>query len=124
MADDDFSQLDYNQLIFRQIDRIQIIATADTGNNESRLLSFSMSIRLLRGMISKDCKNPLADTKFLDSVKENEDKRNDIMTRKISGKHYSSQDDYYNLMEMYDICIDLFARRGLLYKNVVSGYQK
>jgi len=124
MADDDFSQLDYNQLIFRQIDRIQIIATEDNVNESSRLLAFSMSIRLLRGMISKDCKNPLADKKFLDAVKENEQKRLEIMNKKKNNKHYSADEDYHNLMEMYDICIDLFARRGLLYKNVVSGYQR
>jgi hypothetical protein len=122
--DNDFSQLDYSQLMFRQIDRIQIIATSDSQNPESKLLAFAMSIRLLKGMISKRCKNPLADHQFLEDITDNEKKRKVIMERKKAHKGYSAEENYDNLMELYDICIDLFARRGLLYKNVVTGTQR
>ena len=120
----EFTQLDYNQLIFRQIDRIQIIAQSDFVEPAQKLMAFTWSIRLLKGLITKTGKFSVADQEFLDKLKENESARKEIIAKKKSGKGYSNDDNYENLMSSFDLCVDLFGRRGLMYKNVVSGIQK
>lgn len=117
----DINQLDYNQLIFRQIDRIQIIAHTEWSSAEQKLFATSWSIKLFKSLITDELK----DKTFTDKEKELKESREDILKlKKEKSKQYSFEDDFNNLMESFESCMNLFGRRGHLYKNVIHGHQE
>lgn len=118
----DFNQLDYNQLIFRQVDRIQIIAQSDFSTQNEKLFAFGWSIKLFRSLITDKLKDDDFKTQESEILKE----REEINRDKINSpkEKYSFSKDFENHIKLFQCCMDLFGRKGLLYKNTISGIQK
>lgn len=104
----EIKNLDYAQIWFRTIDRIQSLSSKDYQDENSKLFDFSWSVRMF--MQSIPTKN-----------RDDEFKKDVIAWELIlkNKKTFNEKFDHYLLL--FSHCIDLLARRGYLYKNVKNG---
>jgi len=115
---DNGSKLDYEQMIFRGIDRIQIIAQSDFKDHKSKLYAFTWSVKLFEALVTDNIKDDI----FRKEASIIKDKISEL--RKKDKHDYKLEDDFDVKMELVEACINLFGRRGFLYKNVRSGRQR
>jgi hypothetical protein len=113
----DINKLDYNQLIFLQINRIEFTTSKDFLNKREKMLSFRWQVEGLRSLISEE----LITKDFTEGETKIKTKIEDLFNdTKIPDSEkwiafFSLVNDYFRL------CINLFATQGLLYRKSSIG---
>jgi len=114
--------LNYNQLVFRHIDRIQTMLTS-SGSREDIIFRYSLGVQALISMIPETLRNGKKnDSK--DETKSFQDKLDDINTKRdtiLKSKTYNAREDYKLIQELFSLSINLFATKGYLYKKYSTG---
>lgn len=104
----DIKNLDYGQIYFRTIDRINGLSTKDYKDEKDKLFDFSWSVKMFLSNIPKDARDNI----FNESYEKW--KKKDI-------EQMSFDEKFDHWMELYSIGINQLARGGTLYRHVKYG---
>lgn len=116
----DLKELDYSQLMFMGMQQIQSIGLMSV-EPKMKLFNYTWAIRSFAAQIPKKLK----DTEFNEEVEKIKEERNKINAKKSNqSKEYSFEEDFENVMQLFESCVNLLGRRGLIGKNVIEGVQQ
>lgn len=108
--------LDYNQLVFLQINRIENTTAQQFNNTMEKLTSLRWQIEGLRNLITKD----LETKTFSKDVSSITTSISSLFS--VNMKESVRTQTYFNLlMRYFSLCIGCFASKGKLYKKMESG---
>lgn len=102
----DTKPLDYSQIYFRAIDRIQALSSKDYQNEKDKLFDFSWSVKMFKASIP----NNKIDNVFKKEYKEWE-----------AGTVSGFKQEFEHYLDLFNICINNLGRNGVLFKHVKSG---
>ena len=109
MAEDiqaEIKEISYGGLLFRHIDRILNLSNRDFVNDETKLFTFSWSVKLLRSSIPDE----IITKQFLKEEQEIE--------YKTRGSY---KERFEAIQQLFTLCINLLASKGYLYRKVTDG---
>jgi len=109
----DIQDLDFSQLLFRQIDRIQLLSQKNYSNNSDKLFDFTWSVRLLCSLIPNEIRTTDFKTKYETINKERKELKQNQKTTFV--------EEFEKVEELFNLAIDLLASKGLLYKRISNG---
>ena len=117
--------LSYGTPVFRMIDRILGLSNKEYNRNEDKLFDFSWSVRMLRALMTEDLiskRSKDSGDKFHKAEKQIQEKRDVILKLKSKGdSKYNLQDDFDNIQELFNLCINKFQEEGYMYQKVDNG---
>ena len=116
----DIKELNYSQLMFIGMQQIQSIGLMAV-DPKMKLFNYTWAIRSFAAQIPKKIK----DEEFNQEESDIKARRIEINRQKNThSKEYSYENDFENVMELFESCVNLLGRRGLLYANTIEGKQK
>jgi len=111
----DIKDLNFSELLFRQIDRIMSLSQKTYASNEDKLFDYLWSVKLLRSLIPEELR--IQDEEFSKKEAIFNTTRKELLANKQT--HYS--DHFDNVETLFELCIDLLAKKGLLYRRTSNG---
>jgi len=107
----DTRPVDYSQLMFLQINRINQLSMKDYKIRDDKLFDFLWSVKLFEKAITKDKRDKQFNIELEAWIKE----------RKTIIEKGDFAEKFDNVTNLFAICMNLLGRSGVLYKNVKNG---
>jgi len=113
----ELDKLSLGSILFRQWDRINRISEREFNNSDNKINTVSWAIRMFRVSIP----DSIVTDEFKTKEKEIMQDHLKILQKKKKGKEYSYIEDFENNAELFALCINLLADKGILYNKVAEG---